>query len=495
MEVRGPTHIELSKALGDPGLLRIDSNDLTVQCRVQYRIFDSGHIQATIIYADPVLNHPNFDTVRRMIDAALQQRFPDTPIEIAEMYDYGDHTDMVDRELPPRDDSDFQARQESYRAEDRTTRKVDTRYAEPLGDIVDNAADQAGVDQLAKDLSGVYGPYRVEMWRATVERWTGAVIIGGHILNGDEVIGFVQFAFDRDAAGKLVAHHNAVEIRDERFKFKGFSKALASQLQPYYERSAVDRIELSTEQNGGYAWARQGFAWNPNPDKLQASLDSIKNSARRLFNWVSGDAQVVLREVVQRLEPAHPRLPEPRELADLATPDEPFLGRQLMHDTKWEGVTYLRGAAADGPNTLSSNEFRIVPVSREDATALSAYNCAHLVTDELSEMYDRDFHVDAAATPTGVPARALFEAIGSSAQFATYDEVADRLRELGDGLLGRSRIAVGRRAPGRSCLPGGERRRRYQPRRTSHRAACGLAAVLGPGRRGPHGSRLPRCRR
>jgi hypothetical protein len=33
----------------------------------------------------------------------LQDRFPGKPIEIAEMYDYGDRTDMVDRELPPRD--------------------------------------------------------------------------------------------------------------------------------------------------------------------------------------------------------------------------------------------------------------------------------------------------------------------------------------------------------------------------------------------------------
>ena len=103
VEVRGPTHAQLSEALGDPGLLRIDSDDLTVRCRVQYRIFDSGNIQTTIIYADPVVNHPNFDTVRRMIDAALQDRFPDKTIEIGEAYDYGDRTDFVDRELPPRD--------------------------------------------------------------------------------------------------------------------------------------------------------------------------------------------------------------------------------------------------------------------------------------------------------------------------------------------------------------------------------------------------------
>ena len=45
-----------------------------------------------------------------------------------------------------------------------------------------------------------------------------------------------------------------------------------------------------------------------------------------------------------------------------------------------------------------------------------------------------------------MPARALFEAIGSNAQFATYDEVAERLRELGDG---SSAVLASRWAGGR----------------------------------------------
>jgi DNA-binding NarL/FixJ family response regulator/GNAT superfamily N-acetyltransferase len=345
---------------------------------------------------------------------------------------------------PGRQESNFTQRQAEYRAQEPATRPVQMRYAEALGDVVDNPS-QHRIDQLAADLSGIYGPYRVHMWRAVVDS-RGLVIIGGDILLGDDVIGFVQRAFNRDAAGKLVVHDNAVDIPDERFRFKGFSKALVSQLEPFYERSDVDRIELRSEDNGGYAWARQGFTWNLDREKLQESFDSIEDSARRLLNWVSDDAQVVLRQVVQRLDLSHPRLPEPRELADLATADDPDLGRQLMNGTRWYGVKHLGGAVPATPNMQSPSGVQTSSVSSDEVSALLAHNCAHLVADELSELYGRDFHVNVAATATGVPARALFEAAGSSARFATYDEVADRLRQLGDG---SSAVLASRWAGGR----------------------------------------------
>nr|WP_286175352.1 alpha/beta hydrolase [Mycobacterium sp. DL99] len=243
--------------------------------------------------------------------------------------------------------SDFPARQQDYREQDPTTRRVDTRYAQPLGEVVDNF-DADEVRQLADDLSGVYGPYRVEMFRAVAEERSGGVIVGGLIISGDEEIGFVQQTYVRDRDGSLVAHQNAVDIPDRAFRGQGFSKALSRALEQYYTMSGVDRIELRTEQDGGYAWARQGFSWNPDPQKLQASVDNVRNSALRLRDQVSPEARAVLDELVQRLDPSRADLPEPVDIAALVTVEEPHLGRDVLTGTHWSGVKYLGAADAIG---------------------------------------------------------------------------------------------------------------------------------------------------
>jgi hypothetical protein len=50
------------------------------------------------------------------------------------------------------------------------------------------------------------------------------------------------------------------------------------------------------------------------------------------------------------LDPRRGDLPEPIDLATLRTADEPDLGRQLLTDTHWHGVKYLRAAATDTPS-------------------------------------------------------------------------------------------------------------------------------------------------
>ncbi|MGV0781624.1 toxin glutamine deamidase domain-containing protein [Mycolicibacterium sp. XJ775] len=244
-------------------------------------------------------------------------------------------------------DNDFHAGQQEYRAQDPATRRVDTTHAQPLGEIVDSLdADQ--VRQLGNDLSGVYGPYRVEMFRAVADERTGEVIIGGAIISGDEEIGFTQQTYVRDRDGNLVAHQNVVDIPDRAFRGRGFSKALSEQLEQYYAISGVDRIELRTEQDGGYAWARQGFSWNPDPAKLQTSVDNVRNAAVRLHDQVGPEAQALLDDVIQRLHPSRPDLPEPIDLAALSTGLEPNLGRDLLTDTHWNGVKYFGAADAIG---------------------------------------------------------------------------------------------------------------------------------------------------
>ncbi len=74
-------------------------------------------------------------------------------------------------------------------------------------------------------------------------------------------------------------------------------------------------------------------------------------------------------------------------------------------------------------------------------------DCAHVVADELSSMYGRDIRIADAPSRAGVPARSLFEAAGTRAEFATYAEVAQRLTQLGDG---SSAVLASRWAGGRN---------------------------------------------
>jgi glycerophosphoryl diester phosphodiesterase len=336
------------------------------------------------------------------------------------------HADLVGDVKGHPADPNLLREQAHYRGQDPLGREVNTSYADDLGDVIDNASDRTRVQQLAADLTGVYGPYRVEMFRAEVSS-EGEVIVGGYIRSGDYEIGFMQYSFYRDAAGDLVAHHDVVEIDDQRYKFKGFSRAVAAQLDPYFARSGVDRIELRTEQDGGDVWARRGFTWNTDPAKLQESLDSVKSAAENLYHWVSDDGKAALRDVVARLDPGHPRLPEPIELATLATADEPDLGRQLMHGTMWHGVKHLRSAPVERVITMSDSDIRV------DAE-VHGTNCAHLVAHHLWEMYGLELELDPASS-SGLPARALFEAVGSSARFTGYDDVTRELTRLGPGSL------------------------------------------------------------
>ncbi|MGW9181690.1 hypothetical protein, partial [Agromyces sp. NPDC055658] len=192
-----------------------------------------------------------------------------------------DAADAVGNVQGPQTDPDFTRRQAEYRAQDPATRLVDSRYAEPLGDVVDNASDHARVQQLARDLSGVYGPYRIQFSAVNLP---GEVMLTGDIYDGDTKIGKIQRSFDRDSAGNLVAYHSGFVINKKLpdgtpLRGRGFSKAVTSELERFYVNSGIDRIELTTHDKGAFAWARRGYAWDPGARQLQESLDRVKMSA------------------------------------------------------------------------------------------------------------------------------------------------------------------------------------------------------------------------
>nr|WP_234712904.1 alpha/beta hydrolase [Mycolicibacterium komanii] len=343
-----------------------------------------------------------------------------------------DAADAVGRVRGAPSHADFSRRQAAYRAQDPAARQVDTRYADTLADVVDRAGDKASAQRLAADLSGRYGPYRITF---EADRFGSQVLLTGTIIHDGQKIGVVQRDFGRDAQGRLVAHHVGFEIRvkpDER-RGQGFSKAVTAEFERLYLRSGVDRAELGTHDMGGSAWPPRGFTWNPDPGKLEASLHEVRDSAGRLRDRVSPQGQAVLDEILPRLRPDHPRLPEPIDLLDLKTAAEPDLGKRLldgvgMHKTRpLHFVKYYdENSTVPKPAGLKGMLQRWFGFGGPRA----AENCALGVAAELSRMYGIDIAVAAPRPRLGVTARALFSAAGTSAEFQTYVQVEETLRGM-----------------------------------------------------------------
>jgi hypothetical protein len=134
-----------------------------------------------------------------MIDAALQDRFPDKVIEVGEMYDFGDRTDFIDRELPPRDAldvsrlglpdhapgtlSDIEAR-EAYADGERRMREFNERLA----------AEGVGASERARRLSAL---------RDSLRAWTR------ELMSNRAVADFLATYEVNPAFDELVTHNEA----------------------------------------------------------------------------------------------------------------------------------------------------------------------------------------------------------------------------------------------------------------------------------------------
>jgi GNAT superfamily N-acetyltransferase len=250
----------------------------------------------------------------------------------------------------------------AYRASDPLTRVVETRYADRLDEIVDaiannpwdrRPAEQLAADlsgryvQLAADLSGRYVPFTMK-WESKVTQdattaWgvlgDTTVFIEGQILDDQgKLVGICERKFSRDADGYLVVENVHLELKKEAQK-KGFGKALYDTLEDYYRKSRVDVITVHAALDiGGYAWARRGFDWDPDPDKLEASFANIRRRINELINDAATDPadRELLREQLDRLDVDGQEWPTPIELTQLGV--DGGLGRKLMEGTEWFGI-------------------------------------------------------------------------------------------------------------------------------------------------------------
>jgi GNAT superfamily N-acetyltransferase len=257
---------------------------------------------------------------------------------------------------PPRDPE-----RDKYRACDPSTRDVATCYADPLDVVVDaaikNVYDQGPANQLAKDLSGRYGPYTVRWEGSGNTKWLFGFDSGKYVqldglifdedddpVGGDDTsVGLCRRKFYRDDEGRLVVENDRLEL-EEFAQHRGFSTALSKELEHYYRRSGVDLVTVHATEIGGYTWAREGFDWDPNSVSLRSSLDDIRRRIEGLIADAGTDPadQVLLRQICDRLneDDLGKGCPTPKELADPRGVDTE-LGKKVMIGIDWHGIRWL----------------------------------------------------------------------------------------------------------------------------------------------------------
>ena len=237
---------------------------------------------------------------------------------------------------------------DEYRKTPIGEREADPRHAPTVSEIVDGNArgDFTAARQAARDLSG------------NVTTRKGHTFLVDLTEDGGNISGVVRFppaqdgligrSFWRDKDGKLVVHHDAQILEDVRAQNKGFASAYGRRLEAWYGRSGVDRIEVhASDKVGGYAWAKDGFGWQPS--RVRQSIDNVVD---RLYTvraepGLSREARAEIDDMLLRLKGERgevrplPDLPSPGEIAEMKARGAKDLGKRVMLESDWYGVKPL----------------------------------------------------------------------------------------------------------------------------------------------------------
>ncbi|WP_433192181.1 hypothetical protein ACQP1G_25970 [Nocardia sp. CA-107356] len=218
----------------------------------------------------------------------------------------------------------------------------------PVRDLLE--VDSPNNDRLREQLAGFeqqYGPYRLKIYDAFYASTTGSV------QEGSPVDGFGYFAEiigkDDKGVGELsrmiykdegrIVVNNWNMLLDPQARGQGFSTAFGTAMENYYRRSGIDRMLVTAAgEDGGYAWARAGYDFNPK--YLSDSVSKIKERIQLIRDQLSPADQQQLERIMARFEGPVTGYPSPAELADL-TGGDPQLGKTLMRGTTWYGMRVL----------------------------------------------------------------------------------------------------------------------------------------------------------
>ncbi|WP_282778666.1 MULTISPECIES: hypothetical protein [unclassified Nocardia] len=235
---------------------------------------------------------------------------------------------------------------------------TDLSHMPPLGELYDRARrGELDDDDLTQELRGLqrrYGPYRVENITAWYERsWTrddGSTSPANMTFTGEirddagNDAGTLLYGVTRDTDGKLVVTNEFTQLQ-QGFTGHGFSTAFSASTEDYFRRSGVDRMRVTASMtDGGVAWAKAGYDWDLDPEKL---YESVRKMQSRLDLFIAGDRGPMsqhdvglLREMRARFDGRVVDFPSPQELVMLGG-DNPKLGEELMRGSYWHGMKKL----------------------------------------------------------------------------------------------------------------------------------------------------------
>ncbi|MEZ0363590.1 alpha/beta hydrolase [Mycobacterium sp. pUA109] len=123
---------------------------------------------------------------------------------------------------------------------------------------------------------------------------------------------------------------------------------------------------------------------------------------------------------------------------------EPAIDRRLQFDEglgkpkPWDPTWHAK-YGDDSDRALGSSDEHGPGIGHDDPSTTTPHEladtgrCAHDVADYHAGKYGRDVHLETEPGPQGVPARKLFEALGSQAHEHDYNQVRDTLLQHGDG--------------------------------------------------------------
>ncbi|MFD4443154.1 toxin glutamine deamidase domain-containing protein [Nocardia sp. NPDC058519] len=210
----------------------------------------------------------------------------------------------------------------------------------PLGDFIYGSSDSELLHTLSA-MNGRYGPFDVRIDEAEYQDVDNRydmqaqfkVIASVHDTELGKV-GIIKYFIYADHNGKLALFHQLIKL-DPIAQGRRFSEHYTNAMNEYYLRSHIHRVEIQAAlDGGGYAWARRGFDFDPDPKKLKLSVSNIKSRIGAIYDECSQAERSQLDEILERFSGDISEYPRPIELANLAG-DDGKLGKRLMRGSEW----------------------------------------------------------------------------------------------------------------------------------------------------------------
>lgn len=165
--------------------------------------------------------------------------------------------------------------------------------------------------------------------------------------DGTEAGYFVR-NFTSDSNGESFVEHELLKLYKSQ-RGKGFSTAFSKFSEEWYKSAGVSRVEiLAGLEDGGYTWAKAGYAWADKPSNV---IDAVWVKSRQIDLKDIPDGQreelkTRLSNLVDRLtseEWSSPGYVTPLEIANMDGPEieGKAFGRWLLYKTVWNGVKRL----------------------------------------------------------------------------------------------------------------------------------------------------------